>query len=132
MKVRTDRFFSEGINSTLLHLYVQQPDERIPGINAWFGNEFNRHNTWFSMLDLFTAYLKRANYLLQQGVNVADAAYFIGEDAPKMTGVTDPEIPSGYQYDFMNAEVIESSLYVKDGRLTLPNGAQYRVLVLRN
>lgn len=130
MKVRTDRFFSEGINSTLLHLYVQQPDERIPGINAWFGNEFNRHNTWFSMLDLFTAYLKRANYLLQQGVNVADAAYFIGEDAPKMTGVTDPEIPSGYQYDFMNAEVIESSLYVKDGRLTLPNGAQYRVLVL--
>lgn len=130
MKVRTDRFFSEGINSTLLHLYVEQPDERIPGINAWFGNEFNRHNTWFSMMDLFTGYLKRANYLLQQGVNVADAAYFIGEDAPKMMGVTDPELPPGYQFDFMNAEVIESSLFVKDGRLALPNGAEYRVLVL--
>ena len=44
MKVRTDRFFAEGINSSLLHLYVHQPDERAPGFIAWFGNEFNRHN----------------------------------------------------------------------------------------
>ncbi len=130
MKVRTDRFFSEGINSTLLHLYVQQPDERVPGMNAWFGNEFNRHNTWFTMMDLFTGYLKRSNYLLQQGVPVSDVLYFIGEDAPKMMGVTDPEIPAGFQYDFINAEVIESALTVKNGKLVLPNGAEYRVLIL--
>lgn len=93
MKQRSDRFFAEGINNTLLHVYISQPDDREPGINAWFSNEFNRHNTWFSQMDVFTAYLKRVNFMLQQGLNVADAAYFIGEDAPKMTGVTDPRSP---------------------------------------
>ena len=33
-------------------------------------------------MDIFTAYLKRCGYMLQQGLNVADIAYFIGEDAP--------------------------------------------------
>ncbi|MBR5627101.1 MAG: hypothetical protein IKW74_05710, partial [Thermoguttaceae bacterium] len=130
MKQRTDKFFSEGINNSLLHLYVQQPDEKVPGVNAWFGNEFNRHNTWFTQMDLFTTYLKRCNYMLQQGLNVADIAYFIGEDAPKMTGIVDPALPNGYQYDFMNAEVIEAAMSVQNGMITLPNGAQYRVLVL--
>lgn len=64
-------------------------------MNAWFGTEFNRNNTWFSHIDLFTDYLKRVNYMLQQGLNVADVAYFIGEDAPKMTGVTDRRCPEG-------------------------------------
>lgn len=131
MKQRGDRFFTEGINSTLLHLYISQPyEDREPGVNATFSNEFNRKNTWFPHLDLFVSYLKRANFMLQQGMNIADVAYFIGEDTPKMTGVTDPPLPSGYQFDYINAEVIENSLYVKDGILTLPHGTQYRMLVL--
>src|SRR5690554_5677065 len=131
MKQRTDRFFAEGINNTLLHVYIMQPyEDKNPGVNAWFGNEFDRKNTWFSQIDLFTAYLKRSNMMLQQGLNVADVAYFIGEDAPKMTGVTDPELPLGYQFDYINAEVILRDMTVKGGKLTLPHGTQYRVLVL--
>lgn len=130
IKRRGDRFFSEGINASLLHLYIHQAIDKEPGINAWFGHEFNRNNTWFYQMDLFTTYLKRVNFMLQQGVNVADVAYFIGEDAPKMTGVTDPELPRGYQFDYINAEVIEKSLTVKDGLLTLPHGTQYKILVL--
>lgn len=68
--------------------------------------------------------------MLQQGLNIADVAYFIGEDAPKMTGITQPALPKGYQFDYINAEVIERDLYVKDGLLTLPHGTQYRMLVL--
>lgn len=131
MKQRGDRFFSEGINSTLLHLCISQPsDERVPGVNAWFSSEFNRLNTWYPHMDLFTSYLKRTNFMLQQGLNIADVAYFIGEDAPKMTGITQPALPKGYQFDYINAEVIERDLYVKDGLLTLPHGTQYRMLVL--
>lgn len=131
MKQRGDRFFTEGINNTLLHLYIAQPtDEQVPGVNAAFSSEFNRLNTWFPQLDLFTIYLKRVNFMLQQGLNVADVAYFIGEDAPKMTGITDPALPKGYQFDYINAEVIERDLFVKDGLLTLPHGTQYRILVL--
>lgn len=131
LKQRGDRFFSEGINSTLLHVYIHQPyEDRRPGINAWFGTEFNRFNTWFPQMDLFTDYLRRVNYMLQQGLNVADVAYFIGEDTPKMTGEVNPPLPRGYQFDYINAEVIEKSLTVKKGLLTLPHGTQYKLLVL--
>ncbi|MDP4238174.1 MAG: glycosyl hydrolase [Bacteroidota bacterium] len=131
IKQRGDKFFAEGINNTLLHLYISQPyEDKNPGVNASFGNEFNRKNTWFSQLEVYTQYLKRTNYMLQQGLNVADVAYFIGEDAPKMTGITDPALPVGYQFDYMNAEVIEKHMTVKNGLITLPHGTQYRILVL--
>lgn len=131
IKQRGDRFFTEGINNTLLHVYIEQPtDEIVPGINANFSTEFNRHNTWFSYMDLFTTYLKRCNYLLQQGKYVADVAYFIGEDAPKMTGVCDPALPAGYSFDYINAEVLKNRVTVKNGRLFLPDGMNYGLLVL--
>ncbi|MBT1687244.1 glycosyl hydrolase [Dawidia soli] len=131
MKQRGDRFFTEGINSTLLHVYVHQPyEDRWPGMNAWFGNEFNRKNTWFEQFDVFAAYLKRTNFLLQQGTYIADVAYFIGEDAPKMTGVCDPALPRGYSFDYINGEVLLRQASVKNGKLVLRSGMQYSVLVL--
>lgn len=46
-KERGDRFFAEGINSTLLHLFISQSDSTsLPGMNCPFGNEFNRKNTF--------------------------------------------------------------------------------------
>jgi len=130
-KKRGDRFFTEGINNTLLHVYIEQPaDDKLPGLDAWFGVEFNRLNTWFFDMDIFLKYIKRCNMMLQQGRYVADAAYFIGEDAPKMTGVTDPAVPQGYSFDYINADVIKNRLTVKDGKLVLPNGITYSVLVL--
>ena len=126
-----DWAFTEGVNSTLLHVYIQQPYVNdYPGIDAWFGTEFNRKNTWFSQMDLFTLYHKRCNFMLQQGLNVADIAYFIGEDIPKMTGIRKPELPKGYNYDYVNAEVIIRNMSVKDGKLVLPHGTTYRMLVL--
>ncbi|MDE5621448.1 MAG: glycoside hydrolase family 2, partial [Alistipes sp.] len=131
MKQRGDRFFAEGINNTLLHVCIsQKPEYRRPGLNTWYGNEFNRNNTWYAQLDLFTDYLKRCNFLLQQGLDVADVCYFIGEDTPKMTGIVQPALPRGYQFDYVNAEVILRDMTVRDGRWTLPHGTSYRLLVL--
>ncbi|MEO7211342.1 glycosyl hydrolase [Mucilaginibacter sp.] len=130
-KKRGDRFFTEGINNTLLHVFIQQPVENTaPGLTAWFGVEFNRLNTWFFDMDVLMRYLKRCNMMLQQGQYVADAAYFIGEDAPKMIGVTDPGLPTGYSFDYINGEVIKQKLSVKNGKLMLPNGISYSILVL--
>lgn len=131
MKQRVDRFFTEGINASLLHLVIHQLDTpEEPGLAAWFGNEFNRKNTWFEQLDLFTDYLRRCNYVLQQGRYVADAAYFIGEDAPKMTGECNPPLPEGYSFDYINADILKNHAKVKDGRLVLDSGMEYSVLVL--
>lgn len=130
MKQRADRFFTEGINSSLLHVFVHQAYDKPPGINASFGSEFNRLNTWFYDMDIFLQYLKRCNLMLQQGRYVADVAYFIGEDAPKMTGVQNPALPKGYSFDYINGEVIKTRVSIKNGRLALPDGMQYSILVL--
>lgn len=131
MKQRGDRFFAEGINNTLLHVCIsQKPEYERPGLNTWYGNEFNRNNTWNSHLSLFTDYLKRCNFMLQQGLDVADVCYFIGEDTPKMTGIAQPALPQGYQFDYINAEVILRDMTVENGRWTLLHGTSYRILVL--
>lgn len=130
LKRRGDWVFTEGVNQTLLHLYIHQLDEKNdPGINAWFSTEFNRKNTWFNASNSYIDYIRRCNYLLQQGASVNDIAYFIGEDAPIMTGIRQPERPLGYDYDYINADVIQH-MYVKENTLCLPSGPAYRILVI--
>jgi hypothetical protein len=130
LKKRGDWCWTEGINHLVLHLYIQQPREEAPGINAWFSTEFNRLNTWFDQGSAWVDYIRRCQHMLQQGKYAADVAYFIGEDAPKMTGTKDPELPAGYSYDYINAEVIMERLSVVNGRFELPDGMSYSILVL--
>jgi hypothetical protein len=75
-------------------------------------------------------YLRRCTVMLQAGQPVADVAYFISEDTPKMAGQRNPELPAGRDFDYINAEVIEKNLTVKDGTLALPFGLNYRLMVL--
>jgi hypothetical protein len=131
LKKRGDWSYTEGINHVVLHVYISQPyEERNPGINAWFGTEFNRKNTWFDQAKKWIDYQRRCMYMLQRGEPVNDVCYFIGEDAPKMTGVRVPRLPSGYSFDYINAEVIMTRLAVRDGRLVLPDGMSYSMMVL--
>ncbi|MFC4197851.1 glycosyl hydrolase [Pedobacter jamesrossensis] len=131
LKKRGDWSFTEGINHVLLHVYIHQPyEDKDPGMNAWFGTEFNRKNTWFEQSKTWIDYQRRSMFMLQQGKPVNDICYFIGEDAPKLAGGRDPEIPAGYSYDYINADVILNKMTVKDGKLTLPDGMSYSMMVL--
>jgi hypothetical protein len=139
-----DAAFAAGLTSCFLHVYIEQPTaEADQGLTAWFGVEFNRKNTWFSHIDLFTAYLKRCGVMLEQGLPVSDIAYFIGEDVPVNSGpfglnpntakdgIAVPVLPQGYSADYVNSDVILNALSVtSDGRLLLPHGISYRMLVL--
>lgn len=131
LKKRGDWSYTEGINQVILHLYIHQPyEDKSPGINAWFGTEFNRKNTWFRQSKNWIDYQRRCMFMLRRGLPVNDICYFTGEDVPKMTGARIPEIPDGYSYDYINAEVIMNRLAVKDGRLVLPDGMSYSLMVL--
>lgn len=131
LKARGDWALCQGINQFTLHVYIHQPtDEKPPGINAWFGTEFNRNNTWFENAKPWVDYLRRCSVMLQAGNHVADVAYYISEDTPKMAGIRQPELPPGYDYDYINADVIGHRISVKDGRWVLPDGMSYRLLVL--
>jgi hypothetical protein len=143
LKREGDIAFACGMTSCALHVYIEQAYEnRYPGIESWFGVEFNRKNTWFPHIDLFIDYLKRCGFMLEQGLPVSDIAYFIGEDVPVNTGpfglnpnaakdgISVPVLPDGYHADYVNSDVIINSMSVKDGRIVLPHGVSYRLLVL--
>jgi alpha-L-rhamnosidase len=131
IKTLGDWAFTHGVNHFMLHVYIHQPwDDKVPGVNAWFGTEFNRHNTWFEQSKSWIDYLRRCHVLLQQGRGTADVAYFIGEDAPIMSGPRQPNQPAGYDYDFINAEVLLNRVRVEHGLLKVPDGPSYGLLVL--
>lgn len=131
IKALGDWAFCQGINHLVFHVYIHQPwDDRRPGVNAWFGTEFNRHNTWFEPSGAFVDYLRRCHFLLRRGTSRADVAYFIGEDAPKMTGARQPALPAGHDFDYINAEVLLDRAKVAGGRISLPDGPSYSLLVL--
>ena len=131
LRKKGDWSYTEGVNHVIMHVYIHQPyEEKQPGINAWFGIEFNRHNTWFEQSKAWIDYQRRCCYILKQGQPVRDSCFFIGDDAPQMNYWVDPSLPKGYSYDLINSDVICNYLKVKDGKLVLPSGLSYSALVL--
>jgi hypothetical protein len=123
--------WARGLNQAVIHKYTHQPFEEKPGMLDY--DIFNRHIAWWPLAQGFLGYMGRCQYLLQQGDFVADAAYFVGEGASRFVPGREflcPALPSGYDYDGLNAEVLLSRVSVQEGRLTLPDGLSYRYLVL--
>ena len=137
MKARGDRAFTHGINRMLVHRYAHQPHPTAaPGMTMGpWGIHFERTTTWWEPGRAWLAYLARCQALLQEGLFVADLAYFTGEDAGVYTQVPPGELhpapPDGYDYDLVNAEVLLRRARVEGGRLVLPDGMSYGVLVLQ-
>ncbi|TKK71860.1 glycoside hydrolase [Ilyomonas limi] len=134
LKPTADLEFASGINRFMIHSTVHQPvDDKIPGLSLGpFGQWFNRHETWADNAKTWTTYLARTSYMLQQGKFAADIVYYYGEDnnITALFGKKLPDIPEGYNYDFINADALVNLLSVKDGKLVTPSGMSYQVLVL--
>ncbi|WP_394728879.1 glycosyl hydrolase [Altererythrobacter sp. GH1-8] len=125
-----DKATSLGINHFVLHVNMHQPRDDLPGVNSWFGSEFNRNNTWYLEAKPWIDYLRRIHGVLQSGVPQAEVLYFIGEDTPKMAGLARPEPPAGVAFDYVNAEALAESVKVIDGRWVLRNGGTYAILAM--
>lgn len=134
LKPTADLELASGLNRFVIHTSVHQPvDDKIPGLGLFvFGQWFNRHETWANQAKVWTDYLARSSYMLQQGKFVADIVYYYGEDncITGLFGHKLPDIPQGYNYDFINPHALLNLLSVKDGKLVTPSGMSYRVLAL--
>jgi hypothetical protein len=131
LKALGDQVFCQGINRFIFHRYAMQPwTNRWPGMTmGQWGTHFDRTSTWWELGRAWLQYVARCQYLLQQGRFVADAAYLDGENTPAELRAGDPPLPAGYDYDGINAGVVLRAA-VHDGRLVLPSGMSYRVLIL--
>jgi alpha-L-rhamnosidase len=137
LKPLADNAFALGINRIIFHEGAAQPfvdDRHKPGMTlGFFGQNYTRNVTWAEQGAAWDAYLARSSYLLQQGLFVGDLAYFYGEGAPITVPFwkeVHPAPPDGYAYDYVNSEVLLTRMSVKNGRLVLPDGMSYRLLVL--
>ncbi len=132
LKASGDFAFCVGVNRLTIHRWAHQPwTDRTPGMTmGHWGTHFDRTVTWFEQGSAWMRYLTRCQHLLRQGRFVADAAYFYGEGSPMEWLDPDPALPAGYDYDGIGADVLLRLARMADGRLTLPSGMAYRVLVL--
>ena len=138
MKALGDRMFTQGLSRIIFHRYAHQPHPTaLPGMTMGpWGIHFDRTATWWNQGRAWLDYIARCQSLLQQGLFVADLAYFTGEEGNQYAKVTPDELspapPPGYDYDLINAEVMLNRVQVENGRLVLPDGMSYRVLVLQD
>jgi hypothetical protein len=129
IKALGDRAFSEGVNRFVFHRYAMQPwlDYR-PGMTMGpWGLHYERTATWWELTRPWHEYLARCQFMLRQGTFAADICYLQPEASPQEYKWHER---SGYDYDDCTAEVVLTRMTVKNGRLVLPDGMSYRVLVL--
>jgi alpha-L-rhamnosidase len=130
-----DLEFVTGVNRPVIHTSVHQPvDDKVPGLSLFFfGQYFNRHENWAEMAKPWVDYISRNSYLLQQGRNFADVAYFYGEEGP-LTGLYGEmpiaDAPTRYAYDFLSVDALMHLLSVENGELIAKSGARYKLLYL--
>lgn len=150
-----DTAFCDGLNRITFHTFAHTPPQfGVPGPNYHAGEHFNLNTTWWNQSGPMLSYFSRCCYLLQQGLPVADVCFYYGDDAPnlvatrrigpdskRLDGATcahckrpNPApadaLGFGYDYDVIDSGVIQQRMEFKAGRLTLPHGVSYAVIVL--
>jgi len=134
LKPTADMEMANGLNRFVIHCSPHQPvNDKIPGLGLGpFGQWFTRHETWSEEASAWITYLARSSYMLQQGKFIADVVYFYGEDnnITALFGEKLPDIPEGYNYDFVNADALVNVLEVKNGSIITPSGMNYKLLAL--
>jgi hypothetical protein len=134
LKPAFDYACSEGLNRLFWHAFVCSPASMgVPGQQYFAGAHLNPLVTWWSRSKPFFNYINRCQWMLMQGLFVADVCYYYGDHVPNYAQLraSDPaKVGPGYDYDVTTEEAILTRLSVDDGRLTLPDGMSYRLLVL--
>jgi hypothetical protein len=131
LKTTGDMAWSNGINRYIFHRYALQPWlDQWPGMTmGQWGTHFERTNTWWKDGAEWAKYIQRGQALLQAGRFYADVLYFGGEFVPQ-GAIYHPELKdAGYDYDAIGTDLI-LALSVEDGKICLPSGMKYSVLVM--
>jgi len=132
-KPSMDHEFCSGLNLIFLHTFTCSPPAMgLPGQEYFAGTHINPQVTWWDYSDAFFEYIARCQYLLQKGLFEADVLYYYGDHIPNVARLKEDDpakVLPGFDYDLTNEEIL-LQLNVEDGRITVPGGLRYRLLVL--
>jgi len=133
LKNTADQAFCDGANLDVFHNFSHSSSTTAkPGFVYFAGTHYSRNVTWWEQTPAFNAYIGRCSYMLQQGLFVADALYYRGDDIGHGEPMkTEPAIPApGYDHDNCNLDALLNRVSVKNGRFVLPDGMSYKILIL--
>jgi hypothetical protein len=128
-----DRIFCSGVNRIVWHTYTASPDEYgLPGNEYFAGTHLNRHITWWEEAGAFINYMNRTSFMLSQGLFAADALYYYGDDTPNFVFLREEvtDLGPGYDWDKCSYDVLMDRVKMERGRIVLPDGMSYAILVL--
>ena len=133
LKSLADYAYCFGINEFAVCASAYQPYlDKIPG-NTGGGRHYclNRNNTYWPYSRSFWNYQARCAFLMRQGEPVIDLCIYLGENAPvKILTHRLPEVPAGLDFDAFTTDALLSRMSADDGRIVLPDGMSYRMMVL--
>ena len=137
-KTSGDLAWTYGINEFMFHRFAHQANPNVePGMtmNRW-GFHFDRTQTWWKNAGkAWFKYIARGSYMLRQGNPVSDLLVYIGEGTPNGSYYRNDfstEIPKTINFDNVNTDVLLNRLSIKNNSLVLPEGTEYKILVLKN
>lgn len=133
MKPVADQAFCDGLNKICVHCFSQSPSLTAkPGYVYVAGTHYEPGITWWEQSAAFNTYLARCSAMLQAGKFVADAIIYhadnLGHGEQRKTIL--PTLGEGYDHDNCNSEVLLTRMSVSNGRIFLPDGMSYRLLIL--
>lgn len=128
-----DYAYAFGVQEFVVCASAYQPWlDKIPGSTGG-GRQYvlNRNNTYWNYSRPFWDYQARCAGLMRNGKSVADLCIYLGDNAPvKLLANRLPEIPEGYDFDVCTKDALISRMSAKKGRIVLPDGVSYPILVL--
>ncbi|MDX1283587.1 MAG: glycosyl hydrolase [Draconibacterium sp.] len=128
-----DHEICAGLNRMYFHTFTCSPPEMgLPGQEYFAGTHVNPQVTWWKQSGPFIDYMHRTQSVVQEGKFVADVLYYYGDHVPNVFPYkhSDPAgVMPGFDYDVTD-ETIFLKLKIKDGKIIVPGGVEYRVLVL--
>ena len=134
IKAQGDRVFAAGVNRIVYHRYACQPwpgNKYLPAMTMGrWGIHLERTQTWWPLASDWFRYQSRCQWMLQEGRVVADVLCWCGEEAPNGSQ-QNFGVPKGYKHDLCATKVVEL-LKVRNGKLVVPGGVEYEMLVLPN
>ncbi len=154
MKAAADAIYLDGINQVNFHGVPFSPSwAESPGWYYYAATNVSPGNTWWPHLKHLSDYLRRTNFLLQQGSPVSDVAVYLpyedvwadaygdwfdlagGIEArfneggnSSITRMLEALQDGGYDFDFINAGRLKESKL--EGKFLKVGPMRYRVLVL--
>lgn len=134
VKYLIDYNFAKGVNHLVFHTFSHTPQTDVYPGSSFGGNigfPLVRQQTWWKYMPEWIEYLSRNQYVLQQGEYVADVLRYYGDHFERPPFDLD-EFPDGYRFDYLNEEILQDKLSIKNGKIHVENGGDYRIITLRD